>query len=58
MKKKLYNALGILCVGAIFAACCITDRSGDPCIWNYILLALSALCGIGCKRLEKEVRRG
>ena len=58
MKKKMSNALGIICVGAIFAACCITDRNGDPCMWNYILLAFAALCGIGCKRLEKEVRRG
>ena len=58
MKKKIYNALGILCVGAIFAACCITDRSGDPCIWNYILLAVATACGIWCKHLEKEVRRG
>lgn len=56
MKKKLPTALGVLCIAAILAACCITDRNGDPCAVNYVLLALAALLGIGSKTTERYGR--
>lgn len=56
MKRKLSTALGVLCIAAILAACCITDRNGDPCAVNYALLALAALLGIGSKTTERYGR--
>ena len=52
MKNKLSTALGVICIAAIFAACCITDKNGDPCAINYVLLAIAAICGIGSKIAE------
>ena len=56
MKRKLSTILGVLCIAAILAACCITDRNGDPCAVNYVLLALAALLGIGSKTTERYGR--
>ena len=56
MKRKLSTILGALCIAAILAACCITDRNGDPCAVNYVLLALAALLGIGSKTTERYGR--
>ena len=53
MKKKLPTILGTLCITAILAACCITDKNGDPCAVNYVLLALATALGIGSKLTEK-----
>ena len=56
MNNKLSTILGGLCIAAILAACCITDGNGDPCIVNYVLLAVAAIFGIGAKRVEKYGR--
>ena len=56
MKRKLSTALGVLCIAAILAACCITDRNGDPCAVNYVLLALAVLLGIGSKTTDRYGR--
>lgn len=53
MKRKLSATLGTLCIAAILAACCISDKNGDPCAANYVLLALAAALGIGSKLTEK-----
>ncbi len=53
MKKKISNILGIICVAAVFAACIITDKDGDPCKWNYIILAMSGISGWASKKLEE-----
>lgn len=53
MKKKIIKALYIACVAAIFAACVITNEAGDPCKWNYALLAIAGLTGGAAKRMEK-----
>ena len=53
MKKKISNILGFVCVAAIFAACIITNKDGDPCKWNYILLAISGISGLASKKLEE-----
>ena len=53
MKKKLPTILGTLCIAAILAACCITDKNGDPCTANYILITLAVILGIGAKLTEK-----
>ena len=53
MKKKLPTILGGLCITAILAACCISDKNGDPCAANYVLLALATALGIGSKLTEK-----
>lgn len=53
MKKNLSNILGIICVAAVFAACIITNKDGDPCKWNYILLAISVISGLASKKLEE-----
>ena len=54
MKKKLPTILGTLCIAAILAACCITDKNGDPCTANYILLLIGLALGIGSKITEKK----
>ena len=54
MRKKVSTILGVLCIAAIFAACCITDRNGDPCAVNYVLLALATILGIGSKKTEEK----
>lgn len=56
MKKQLKKALGLTCVAAIFAACIITDEAGDPCLWNYALLALAGLTGWAAKRMGGAAR--
>lgn len=53
MKKKISNIMGIVCVTAIFAACIITDKDGDPCMWNYILLAIAGITGVASKKMEE-----
>ena len=53
MKKKIPTILGSLCIAAILAACCTTDKNGDPCAVNYILLAIATALGIGSKITEK-----
>ena len=52
MRNKLSTILGVICIVAIFAACCITDQNGDPFAVNYVLLAVAAICGIGSKKTE------
>lgn len=56
MKKQLKKALGLTCVAAIFAACCITNEAGDPCLWNYALLALAGLAGWAARRMGGAAR--
>lgn len=56
MKQKLSTILGVLCIAAILVACCITDKNGDPCAVNYVLLALAVLLGIGSKKTERYGR--
>ena len=46
MKKKIKDALGLICVGCIFAACMVTNEDGDPCSLNYILLGAALVSGI------------
>jgi hypothetical protein len=53
MKKKISNILGKICVAAIFAACIITNNDGDPCKWNYTLLAIAGITGWSSKKLEE-----
>ena len=53
MKKRISNIMGIVCVTAIFAACIITNQEGDPCLWNYILLAIAGISGVASKKLEE-----
>lgn len=53
MKRKLSATLGVLCIAAILAACCISDKNGDPCATNYVLLAIATALGIGSKLTEK-----
>ena len=45
MKKKLSTILGRIAIASIFGACIITNKAGDPCIWNYVLLAVSFCSG-------------
>lgn len=52
MKKKMSKILGSICVVAVFAACIITNKDGDPCMWNYILLAIAGITGGASKKLE------
>lgn len=52
MKKTIKKTLYIACVAAIFAACVITNEAGDPCMWNYVLLAFAGLTGGAAKRME------
>lgn len=52
MKKKISNILGIVCVVAVFAACIITNKDGDPCMWNYILLSIAGITGWASKKME------
>lgn len=54
MKRKLSATLGVLCIAAILAACCISDKNGDPCTANYILLLIGLALGIGSKITEKK----
>ena len=53
MKKRISNIFGIVCVTAVFAACIITDKDGDPCKWNYILLAIAGITGVASKKMEE-----
>ena len=53
MKKRISNILGIVCVTAVFAACIITDNDGDPCLWNYICLAIAGIMGWTSKKMEE-----
>ena len=52
MKNKVSTILGALCIALILTACCITDKNGDPCGVNYLLLGLAAVLGIGSKKTE------
>jgi len=52
MKKTIKKSLGIACVSAIFAACIITNKNGDPFWLNYALLAFAALTGWKAKKME------
>lgn len=52
MKKTIKKTLYIACIAAIFAACVITNEAGDPCMWNYVLLAFAGLTGGAAKRME------
>ena len=56
MKKRLQKTLELTCVAAIFAACIITNEAGDPCLWNYALLALAGLTGWAAKRMGRAAR--
>lgn len=59
MKRKIKWALGLVCVGCIFAACIVTDEAGDPCLVNYVLLGAAFAAGTASKLLwKREVRRG
>ena len=51
IKKSLYRA----CIAAIFAACIITNEAGDPCMWNYALLAFAVLTGGAAKMMEDRI---
>lgn len=53
MKKRISNIMGIVCVTAVFAACIITDKDGDPCKWNYILLAIAGVTGWASRKMEE-----
>lgn len=53
MKKKIPTILGTLCIAAVLATCCISDKNGDPCTANYVLLAIATALGIGSKLTEK-----
>lgn len=53
-KKSISKILGIICVGLVFAGCA-EYADGGPGLWNYACLALSALCGWGCKKLEGPI---
>lgn len=55
MKKKIIKALYLACIAAIFAACVITNEAGDPCKWNYALLAIAGLTGGAAKRMEDRI---
>lgn len=55
MKKTIKKTLYIACVAAIFAACVITNEAGDPCLWNYVLLAFAGLTGGAAKRMEGRI---
>lgn len=46
MKKKMKDALGVICVGCILAACMITNEKGDPCYVNAILIGIAVVTGI------------
>lgn len=52
MKKKLANILGTVCVVAVFAACIITNKDGDPCEWNYVCLAFAGISGWVSYKME------
>ena len=52
MKKKIGNILGIVCVVAVFGACIITNKDGDPCLWNYICLAVAGISGWASYKME------
>lgn len=52
MKKKLSNLFGTICIVAVFAACIITNKDGDPCKWNYICLAVAGISGWASKKME------
>ena len=53
-KKSISKILGAICIVAIFAGCAeYTD--GGPGLWNYACLALAAVCGWGCKKLEGPI---
>ena len=53
MKKRISDILGIVCVVAVLAACIITDKEGDPCLWNYGLLAIAGISGWASKKTEE-----
>lgn len=55
MKKKIVKALYLACVSAILAACVITNEAGDPCMLNYMLLAIAGLTGGAAKRMEGRI---
>ena len=57
MKRKLPTILGGLCIAAFLAACCITDKNGDPCTANFLLLIIGLALGIGSKITEKKYGR-
>ena len=46
MKKKMKDALGVICVGCILAACMVTNEAGDPCYVNAILLGIAVVTGL------------
>ena len=52
MKKRIINALYLACIAAIFAACVITNEAGDPCMWNYALLAFAGMTGGTARSME------
>jgi hypothetical protein len=53
MKKRISNILGTICIVAVFAACLITNKQGDPCKWNYICLAIAGISGYASKKVEE-----
>ena len=55
MKKKIVKSLYLACIAAIFAACIITNEAGDPCMWNYVLLAFAGLTGGAAKKMEDRI---
>ena len=53
MRKTIQDALGVICVGCVLAACVVTNESGDPCSVTYILLGTSIVSGIVLKALDR-----
>jgi len=46
MKKTIKDYLGLTSICCVFAACMITDKAGDPCIWNFVLLGAAVVTGL------------
>lgn len=56
---KLSDALGVICVAAIFAGCA-EGLDGGPTLWNAFCLAVAGIFGLLSKKTEpkqKEVRK-
>lgn len=51
------DALGVICVGCILAACAVTNEKGDPSIVNCILLGIAAFTGLIYKLSANAGRR-
>lgn len=56
MKKnqKLSDALGVICVAAIFAGC-VEGLDGGITAWTFVCLAIAAVFGWLSKKTEEKV---